>query len=67
MAAATGKYEITDNTPMPFGKYIGKPMLEVPAKYLLWLFDNGCHHTGVKKYITDNLDCLRKEAGLTNR
>lgn len=52
---------------MPFGKYMGKPMIDVPAKYLLWLFDNGCSHDGVRKYITDNLDVLRKEAGLVKR
>lgn len=63
----TANYQITDNTPMPFGKYSGKPMVDVPAKYLLWLFDNGCSHDGVKKYINDNLDCLRKEAGYSKR
>lgn len=52
---------------MPFGKYVGKPMINVPAKYLLWLFDNGCSHDGVRKYITANLDVLRKEAGLLKR
>ncbi len=55
--------EITDNTPMPFGKYRGKPMIEIPAIYLLWLHDNSCDHAGVKKYIINNLEVLRKEAG----
>jgi uncharacterized protein (DUF3820 family) len=58
---------LTDNTPMPFGKYRGKPMIEVPAKYLLWLFNEGCDHQGVKDYINDNLDALRKEAGEVRR
>ena len=26
-----------DNTPMPFGKYKGEVMCNVPASYLLWL------------------------------
>lgn len=26
-----------DNMPMPFGKYEGTPMCEVPAAYLDWL------------------------------
>lgn len=51
----------TDHTPMPFGKYKGKAMINVPAVYLLWLFNNGCDHAGVKRYITDNLDALNKE------
>lgn len=46
---------------MPFGKYIGKAMINVPAVYLLWLHDNGCSHTGVRKYIINNLDILKKE------
>lgn len=29
--------EITDDTPMPFGKHKGKPMGEVPTNYLDWL------------------------------
>jgi uncharacterized protein (DUF3820 family) len=56
--------EITDATPMPFGKYRGKPLIQIPAKYLLWLHDNGCDHPGVKKYILNNLDGLKKEAGI---
>jgi uncharacterized protein (DUF3820 family) len=53
---------LNDNTPMPFGKYQGKAMVNVPAVYLIWLFDNGCSHAGVKKYIQDNLEILKKEA-----
>lgn len=59
--------EIMDSTPMPFGKYRGKAMIEVPAKYLLWLHDNHCDHDAVRKYINDNLQALRKEAGITRR
>ncbi|MBS1988736.1 DUF3820 family protein [Candidatus Dependentiae bacterium] len=55
--------QITDNTPMPFGRHIGKPMIEVPAKYLLWLLNEGCTHQGVREYIVYNLDILKKEAG----
>lgn len=46
---------------MPFGKYRGKKMIEVPAHYLLWLYNEGCDHDGVRKYIIDNLDGLNKE------
>ena len=62
---ADNQPEITDNTPMPFGKHQGKAMINVPAQYLLWLYNEGCSHPGVKKYIIDNLDGLRKEAGLS--
>lgn len=57
----------TDSTPMPFGKYRGTSMASVPAKYLLWLFDQGCDHAGVKQYINNNLDGLKKEAGKDKR
>lgn len=55
--------ELNDKSPMPFGKYVGKAMANVPAKYLLWLFDQGCSHDGVRRYILDNLEGLKKEAG----
>lgn len=50
---------MTDNDLMPFGKYRGKPMRSVPAKYLLWLFNKGCTHDGVKRYILDNFKYLK--------
>lgn len=28
---------------MPFGMHKGKPLGDVPAKYLLWLWDSGYH------------------------
>ncbi|RUP39785.1 MAG: hypothetical protein EKK63_09105 [Acinetobacter sp.] len=51
----------TDNTPMPFGRYRGKAMVNVPAQYLLWLYNNGCGHAGVRNYIIANLNCLNEE------
>lgn len=59
---ATTTQIIHDYTPMPFGKYQGKRIIEVPALYLLWLYNQGCHHTGVRQYIIQNLDALMKEA-----
>jgi len=37
-------------------------MIQVPAVYLLWLYNKGCDHVGVKCYILDNLYALKKEA-----
>lgn len=53
---------LNDNSPMPFGKYQGKPMANVPAVYLLWLFNRGCDHEGVRNYILSNLTILQNEA-----
>lgn len=57
--------EITDRTPIPFGKYAAKGtlMANIPAKYLLWLYNDGCSHAGVRQYILNNLEGLKKEAG----
>ena len=46
---------------MPFGKYQGKKLIEVPAQYLLWLYNQGCDHPGLKHYLNDNLEALKKE------
>lgn len=57
----TTKEGFTDKTPMPFGKYKGTAMANVPAPYLLWLHNAGCDHDGVRGYINDNLEVLLKE------
>lgn len=57
---------LTDQSPMPFGKYKGQPMEKVPAKYLHWLWTEG----GMEKekdtnpvgdYIDRNVRALAKE------
>jgi uncharacterized protein (DUF3820 family) len=58
---------VTDSTPIPFGKYKGKAMANIPAHYLLWLYNKGCFHEGVRKYIQENLDGLNKEIQNTRR
>jgi uncharacterized protein (DUF3820 family) len=52
---------MTDQDLMPFGKYKGEKMEKVPASYLLWLRDQGCSHSGVRKYIEDNETVLVSE------
>lgn len=42
-------------------KYKGRAMANVPADYLLWLWDSGKCYMEVKTYIHDNLDALRLE------
>ncbi len=54
---------------MPFGKYKGVQMANVPADYLLWLYSEytdpnprfGFISQPVKLYIEDNIDLLKKE------
>lgn len=51
----------TDDSLMTFGKYQGQKLANVPASYLMWLFDNGRAYPDLKKYILENKDALQKE------
>lgn len=57
--------QLEDTDPMPFGKYAGKSMSDVPARYLHWLWTDGKEHEWktdpVAAYIKHNLDALKKE------
>jgi hypothetical protein len=57
---------MTDETPMPFGKYKGQKMKHVPADYLLWLWDCGPElhkvESGVAAYIRANFAAIMKDA-----
>lgn len=45
---------------MPFGKYKGALLANVPAKYLIFLYDN--NKSGViTDYIKDSMDALKAE------
>lgn len=56
---------MNDESIMPFGKHKGEKLANVPAKYLLWLYDTGCNsgtsHEELKAYIEDNMDVLKQE------
>ena len=52
---------LRDTDLMPFGLHRGKQMIDVPAKYLLYLKDNGLRKGNVMSYILDNLEVLEKE------
>ncbi len=56
---------ITDLTEMPFGKHKGTNMIDVPATYLLWLWDNGIWAEKGKpmhNYIKGAFSALESEA-----
>lgn len=50
-----------DTDKMPFGKFAGTAMINVPASYLLWLYGEGKVNKEVKLYIEENMDVLKKE------
>ena len=57
---------LTDESPMPWGKYKGDKMTNIPASYLLWCYDNGKCSGDVKEYIRDNYDVLNEEIKRAN-
>lgn len=50
--------KLTDNSPMPFGTHKGTKMANVPAKYLLWIYEQ---NLDVMNYIKENMEVLQKE------
>jgi Putative quorum-sensing-regulated virulence factor len=51
---------------MPFGKHKGKPMQDVPASYLHFLWSSGFkdnYDSNVADYIRRNLNALKQEYG----
>jgi len=46
---------------MPWGKYKGKAMINVPADYLMWLYRENKVSEEVLDYINDNWMVLLKE------
>ena len=57
--------QLDDSSPMPFGKYRGTPMSDVPASYLFYLWSKGKEHETavcpVADYIKRNLNVLEDE------
>jgi len=52
---------LTDESPMPWGKYKGDKLVNVPASYLIWCYDNNKCSCDVKAYIKENYDVLNEE------
>lgn len=50
---------------MSFGKYAGKRLEDVPATYLLWLYEQPffrrIEYIPLRDYIMENMDVLEKE------
>ena len=57
-------HELQDTDPMPFGKYKGTLMQDVPASYLHWLWTNGGKEdktSRVANYVKRNIVALKAE------
>lgn len=51
---------LTDKDPMPWGKYKGDKLIDIPASYLLWIYENNKCSGDLKAYIKDNLDAIKQ-------
>ena len=52
---------IDDNSLMPWGKYAGYKMADIPPDYLIWLFENHKVKGHIYMYIQENMDTLKQE------
>lgn len=53
---------LTDQSIIGFGKHKGKMLSQVPADYLLWLYDQPRLDPKLKVYIEENKDALNQES-----
>jgi uncharacterized protein (DUF3820 family) len=53
--------ELTDESPMPYGKHKGVAMANVPADYLLYMYNQDMLTEEVSAYVEDNMDVLEQE------
>lgn len=58
---------MTDQDKMPYGQYQGQAMANIPASYLIWLYDNKRCSGNVKQYIQENIEVLRTEVKRINQ
>jgi uncharacterized protein (DUF3820 family) len=58
---------MTDESIMLFGKYKGEKLANVPASYLLWLFNEGKCYGELRAYIVDNMDAIKAEIAYQNK
>lgn len=48
-----------DNSIMPYGKHRGEKLANVPAAYLIWMYDNKKLSPELKKYCEENIEVLK--------
>jgi uncharacterized protein (DUF3820 family) len=59
--------QITDTSLMPFGKYRGYKMTNVPPSYLIFIYENFTLTDHLKEYIGNKIDSLRQKVKLANK
>jgi uncharacterized protein (DUF3820 family) len=59
--------ELTDQSLMPFGQHKGEKLANIPARYMLYIFENFQLHDNLKAYIKKNKDVLEAEVKRANQ
>lgn len=55
------EYPMDDNSIMPFGRYQGAKLIDVPAQYLKYLHNNEICKGSLKAYIEDNMQVIDQD------
>lgn len=58
---------LTDESLMPSGKWKGTKMTNIPADYLMYVYDNDMCNRQVREYIESNLDVIKEEIKRENK
>lgn len=59
--------KFTDKTLMPFGKHKGTALANIPARDLIYYYDNFDLSAPLKEYIKENMDALKAEIKRASR
>lgn len=59
--------KMKDDSIIPFGKYKGEKLSNVPPDYLIWLYENQKCYGELRQYIEDNLPNMKQEIALKNK
>lgn len=54
--------QITENSILTFGKYKDIKIKDIPAEYLLFIFENNYCPANIAFYINRNLDSIKQKA-----
>lgn len=52
---------MNDYTKLTFGPHEGTALINVPADYLLYLYEENICYGDLKEYIEDNMDAIKLE------
>jgi uncharacterized protein (DUF3820 family) len=58
---------IDENYKIPYGAHKGKKMVDIPASYLIYIWENHKPFGYVKDYIKENLETLKMQVCNENK